>query len=101
MHERGSQVRETTIIAKRGFNLRGQLASRLQHQTPEGAVFCEQRQDGKRKRRGLTGACLRGADQILTGKDNGKRAELNWRWLGKTHRLCSAHYFRRKSKFIK
>ena len=70
MHERGPQIGETTIIAKRRFNLRGELASRLQHQTSERAVFCEQRQDGKRKRCGLTGACLRGPDQILTGKDN-------------------------------
>ncbi len=72
--EGDSQIGETTIIAERCFHLRSQLASRLQHQTPEGAVFSKQRQDGKRKSCGLTGTCLRSADQIFTGKDNGKRA---------------------------
>ena len=64
-------------------------------------MLCEQRQDGKRERCGLTGAGLRGPDLILTGKHNRERAKLDGRRLGKTHRLRPAHYFGRKSKTIK
>jgi hypothetical protein len=101
MHERDSQICKSSIIAKRRFNLRGQLARWLEYQTPERAVFCEQREDGKSKGRGLTGAGLGGPDQIFTGQHNRKRAKLNGRWLDKSHRLRPAHDFRRKSKAIK
>src|SRR6266480_4587653 len=101
MHERDLQICESPIIAKRRFNLRGQFPRWLEHQTSERAVLCEQRQNGKSKRRGLAGAGLRGPDQISTGKHNRKRAKLNGRWLDKAHRLCPAHYFWRKPKAIK
>src|SRR5437764_6275538 len=101
MHERDSQICESPIIAKRRLNLRGQFPCWLEHQTSERAVLCQQRQDRKSKRSGLTGAGLRGSDQIFTGKDNWERAKLNRRWLDKAHRLRPAHYFRRKSKLIK
>jgi hypothetical protein len=84
--------------------LRGQLASRLEHQALRrllDVVLCEQRQDGKSKGRSFPGAGLRGPNQIFTRKHDRKRAELDRRRLDKAHRLRSAHYFRRKSKMIK
>ena len=62
VHERDAQISEAAVIAKRGFDLRSQLAGRLDHQTSKRAVLREQRQNGKSKCRGLAGAGLRGSD---------------------------------------
>ena len=62
--------------------------------------MAEQRQDGKRERRGFAGAGLGGADQIFAGENDGKGAELDRRRFGKTHRLRPAHYFGRKVEII-
>ena len=101
MDKRDSQVREASIITKRRFHLGGQFASRLKYQTSERAMLRQTRHDRQSERRGLASAGLRGADQIFSAKHNGKRAELDRRWLDKAHCLRSAHYFRRKFKLIK
>jgi hypothetical protein len=64
-------------------------------------MLCEECQDGKRERRGFSGARLRRADQISARKNNRKRAELNRSRLDEAHRLSPAHDFRRKSETIK
>jgi hypothetical protein len=61
----------------------------------------QQRQNGKSECCGLAGAGLRCADQIFSSENDRKRAELDWGWLGKSHRLRPAHGLRRKSKMIK
>ena len=101
MHERDPQIREPPVIAKRCLHLRSEFARRLEHQTPEGAVFCQQCNDGQRKRCRLASAGLCSADQILSRENNWKSAELDRRWLDKPHRLSSAHNLKRKSEMIK
>src|SRR5206468_9767069 len=101
VHESYSQIREAAIIAKRRLHLRCELARRLKHETAERAVLCQQRQDWQSERRRLAGAGLRSSDQIFSGKNNRKRAELDRRWLDKAHRLRPAHDLRRKSEVIK
>src|SRR4029453_16149675 len=101
VNERNSQIGEASIIAKRRFDLRGQLARRLEHQASKRAVFCQQSQDRKGKSRGLAGPGLRGPDQIFARKHNRKRAQLDRRWLDESHRLRPAYDLGRKSKFFK
>src|SRR5207253_858270 len=101
VHERDSQIREAPVIAKCRLHLRGQFARRLQHQTTESAALCQQCQNWQSKRRGLSGAGLRSAEQIFASKYNGERAELDRRWFDKPHRLRPAHDLRRKSEMIK
>jgi hypothetical protein len=101
VHERDSQIRETAIITKCRFHLRCQFARGLEHETTETAVLFEQRQNRQSKRCGFTGAGLRGAYQVVSGKDNRKRAKLNRGRLHKSHRLRSAHNLWRKSETIK
>ena len=101
MDQRDSQISEAAIIAERGFDLRRQFARRLEHEASERAMFCEERQDRKRERRGFAGARLRRTNQILTPKNDRESAQLDWRRLDKPHRLSPAHDFRRKSEIIK
>ncbi len=101
VHDGRAQIGEAAVIAKRCLDLRSQFARRLQHKTTKRAVFREQRQDRKGERRRFAGAGLRGADQIFARENNRKRAQLDRRRLGETHRLRAAHDFRQKSEIIK
>ena len=93
MHERHLQIREAPIIAKGRFNLRGQFARRLEHQTSETAVLRQQRENWQSERRGLARAGLRSANQIFSGQNNWESTELDRRRLDKSHRLRAAHDF--------
>ena len=62
MNDRDAQVGETSVIAKGRFDLRGELAGRLENETTKSTVFGEQGQDGQCEGRRLAGAGLRGAD---------------------------------------
>ena len=101
VHDGNAQVGEAAVIAKSGFDLGGQLTRRLEDETAEIPVLREQREDGKREGRRLAGAGLRGADQIFAGENNREGAKLDWRRLGKAHRLGAAHDFRRQAKIFK
>ena len=62
MNDRDAQIGEAPVIAKCRFDLRRELARRLEHETAKVAVLGEQRQDWQREGRGFAGAGLRGAD---------------------------------------
>ena len=98
MHERNAQICKAPVIAKRRFDLRGQLAGWLEHQTTKRAVLREIGQNREREGRGFPGAGLCGADQVLAGKNNREGAVLDRRGIGKSHRLRSANDLRRKAK---
>ena len=100
VNDGNAQVGEPPVIAKRGFDLRRQLAGRLEDETAEIAMFGEERQDGQRESRGLARASLGGADQVLPGKNDRKRAELNRGRLAETHCLGPAHHFIREAKIF-
>ncbi|MEY2585029.1 MAG: hypothetical protein QOD80_1055, partial [Verrucomicrobiota bacterium] len=100
MDDRNAQVGEAPVIAKRSFDLRRQFASRFEDETPEIAMLGEERQDGQRERRCLARAGLGGADQVLPGKNDRKRAELDRGRLAETHCLGSAHHFIRETKIF-
>ena len=46
VHKSHSQICETAIITKRRLHLRGQFARRLEHETTQAGVLCQQRQNG-------------------------------------------------------
>src|SRR6266404_4297966 len=46
VHERDPQISEAAIITKCRLNLRGQFTRRLEHETTEAPVLCQQRQNG-------------------------------------------------------
>ena len=100
VHDRDAQIGEAPVIAKGRLDLRRELARRLEHKTAKGAVPGEQGHDRQREGRRLAGAGLRGPDQIFAGENDWKCAELDRRWLGKAHRLCSPHDFRGKPEVV-
>src|SRR5205814_3868461 len=71
------QISEPAVIAKRGFNLRGQLARRFEHEAAKRAVFREQGQNWQGKRRGLAGTGLGRSDQVFAREDDREGAELD------------------------
>ena len=93
VYESDSQIREAPIIAKGRFHLRGQFARRFEHQTSKRTVLRQQRENWQSERRGLARAGLRSANQIFSGQNNWESAELDRRWLDKSHRLRAAHDF--------
>ncbi|MEY2542366.1 MAG: hypothetical protein QOI22_1968, partial [Verrucomicrobiota bacterium] len=101
MYHRLPDIGEAPVIAKSRFDLRRQLAGRLEHEAAELSVPREQGQDWERKGRRFAGAGLRGSDQIFSLENNRKGPQLNWGRFGKTHRLRAANDFRRKSKIVK
>ena len=101
MHERGSQISEPSVISKGRLHLRGEFARRLEYQTSETAVLRQQCENRQSERRSLARPGLRSADQIFSGENNRKPAELDRRWFDKPHRLSSAHNLKRKSEMIK
>src|SRR5438067_12090891 len=95
-----TDVGEATVVPKRGLNLGGELARRLENKTAKFSVMtkeCENRQ-GKGGR--FAGAGLRGADQVLAGDYDRKRAQLDWCRLGETHCLHAADDFWRKCEVV-
>ena len=78
VHDRDAQIGEAPVIAKGRFDLRGQLARRLEHETTKSSVLGEQGQDRQREGRRFAGAGLRGADQIFAGENDGKARS----WIG-------------------
>src|SRR5207249_9309556 len=101
VHKGDVQISEAPVIAKCRLHLRCEFPRGLEHQTPQRAMFRQQRQDRQSKRRGLASAGLRRADQIFSGKNNRERAKLDRCWLDESHRLRPAHNLRRKSEMIK
>ena len=101
MHEAHLQISKAAIIAKSGLYLRCELPRRLEHETSKSAMLRKQCQDRKSKCGSFPGAGLRRADQIFSGQDNWKCAELNRRRFDKTHRVRTAHDVRRKSEMVK
>ena len=77
-HHADAQVGEARVIARVGLDLRGELACRGEHQSPQALGAVQQaREDRQDERRGLAGAGLRRADQIMAGEDEWNRARLN------------------------
>ena len=101
MDDGDAQIGEATVIAKSGFDLRGELARRLENEATEIAVLRQEGEDGKREGRSLAGASLGGADQVFAGKNNRKSAELDRRGRGESHRLSATHHLGRQTKIFK
>src|SRR4029077_20945143 len=62
MHDGRAQIGEPSVIAERGFDLRGQLARRFEHETSERAVFRQQGQNWQRERGRFAGTGLGRSD---------------------------------------
>src|SRR5207249_6125473 len=58
----GAQIGETAIIAKGSFDLRSEVARRLQDETTKFAVMSEQRENRKREGSGRSSVGVGGAD---------------------------------------
>jgi hypothetical protein len=95
----GFQIGETRIIADGRFDLRGEFARRFENEHARtGRVRAELRENGQRERRGLAGAGLRTADDVLAGEDQRNGAQLDGRRLDVTHRLDAFENFLGKSE---
>ncbi len=99
--ERDPDVGEASVIAERGFDLRGEFARRLEHEAAKGAVFGQVGQNREGERGGLAGAGLRGADQVFAREDDRERPELDGRGIGEPHRLGSFDDLGREAKILK
>jgi len=95
-----AQISKASVVAKGGFDLRSELARRLQDQTTKFPVMSEQRQNGKREGSGFSGAGLGGADQIFAGENDREGAKLDRGRLSEPHRLHAAHHFSGKIEII-
>ena len=64
------QIRETRVIAERGFDLRGEFSRRFEneHARSGGTVLAEFGKNRQGERRRLAGAGLRTADDVLAGQ---------------------------------
>ena len=82
-----TQVGKARKIMKRGFNLRRQLAGRLEYQGAGFAMLAETRNDRQGERGGLPRAGLRRTDDIPSFERQRNRAQLNRCWVGVTSRL--------------
>ena len=83
------QIGEPRVIADGGFDLRGEFARRLQDERAraDGIVMAELGKNRQSERRGLAGAGLRAADDVLAGQNQRDGAELDGRRIHITHRL--------------
>src|SRR5437762_13572766 len=95
-----SKIGEASVVTKSGFNLGCQLTRGFQDETAKIPVLREQRENGKRECRRLTGAGLGRADQILASENNRESAKLDRRGFGKAHCLSAAHDFCREPKIF-
>ena len=83
------QIGEARIIANGGFDLRRELARRLQDERTRanGIMFAELGKDRQGERGGFAGAGLRAADDVLAGQNQWYGAELDGGRIDVSHRL--------------
>ncbi len=96
-----AQIGKAAIVAHGGFDLRGQLACRFEHQRAQLAALAQTREHRQRERGSFSGAGLSRADQIAARQDKGNRTQLNRCRIGVSGGFYAVEHFRGKSELTK
>jgi hypothetical protein len=94
----GAQIRKACIIAKRRFDLRGELTGRLEHQRAQLAVRAKARNQRQCEGGSFSSSGLRRTNNVPTGQNERNRAQLNRSRIRITGGAHAFKHLRRKIK---